>query len=1104
MPPPPATLAAFEGGQTVRALRRLWRATLRPALRVALLLALSVLPARSLAAEPLRDTAAAGLLDLARRAAATGQHEQAHERFDSALRQLRTEFGPRHPDALAAQAGLVAALDALGRSREAVSLAEELLGLRRALQGDDHPDTLAAMSLLATALGSDGRVAESLALDQQVLELRRRTQGDDHDATIEAMLDVAHSLGEVGRHDEQHALNERAVALWLARKGERDPDTLTALNNLAVSTNQVGRPEQALVLARRVLALRRELLGDEHPDTEVSLGNLAHVLAESGRADESAMTTRRVYEARRKRLGDTHPSTLLSLNNLSAALAGAGRLSEALQGLQRLHEAWSAMHGEAHPDSLLALSNLAVVSHRLGQSDSAIAYARRAYELRLRSSGPRHPLTLLAMGNLALALGGDADRAAERLALQQQVLQLQTEVNGPDHPQTLIAVNNLLAGLADAGRHTEASALAAKGLATAQRVLGASHPRSLQLQHNLSDLLSTLGRHVEAADHAEAALEGRRQSLGPRHPDTLQSMLRAARARQALGQLEPALSLAAPFVEGAEALRQQVGLSADQRQTLFGPFAAGYRFFALRQAAAGRVAEAWQLAELGKARTLLEGLGAVRAARGGALPAAQQQALDDLGRQIATYRQRAAAAPAAAARAALEQRRDALSREHEALHQRLAAEYPRFAALQSIKLLQAHELAGRVPVGTVAINWVVSGDEVLALVVDTQGQVSRHQGLPLPGLTELVELIRRAQAWPGPLTDLLAARSQRLWAAADGSLRLRPATAVAAPNELEVHDLDRLGRHLADRLLGPLRSALAGASRWLLSPDGALAQLPFEALPWAGGRVVDHVEIVRTPSMSVHALARQLQDAHARRQGRRTLLALGNPRYGDAVAAAARSPRSPGGAPVLPGRIEQLGMLDTLWAPLPGSEAEVRAVQALVGRDADILLGTEASESRLQALDARGELARYRWLLFAAHGWVSPTQPALSAIVLSLHDRSESADGYLTAAEWPGYSLASDLVVLSACDSGLGPALAGEGVLGLSYALQVAGNANTLLTLWPVDDQATARFVTRLFSRLVDGATPAHALAETQREFARSARWHHPRFWAPFILLGAG
>ena len=93
---------------------------------------------------------------------------------------------------------------------------------------------------------------------------------------------------------------------------------------------------------------------------------------------------------------------------------------------------------------------------------------------------------------------------------------------------------------------------------------------------------------------------------------------------------------------------------------------------------------------------------------------------------------------------------------------------------------------------------------------------------------------------------------------------------------------------------------------------------------------------------------------------------------------------------------------------------------------------------------------------------------------------------------------------MSACDSGVGKVVGGEGVLGLPFALFVAGNVNTLLTLWPVDDRATAEFVAAFFARVKSGATASQSLAATKREFSRHRRWSHPAYWAAFVLVGAG
>ena len=158
----------------------------------------------------------------------------------------------------------------------------------------------------------------------------------------------------------------------------------------------------------------------------------------------------------------------------------------------------------------------------------------------------------------------------------------------------------------------------------------------------------------------------------------------------------------------------------------------------------------------------------------------------------------------------------------------------------------------------------------------------------------------------------------------------------------------------------------------------------------------------------------------------------------------------------------------------------------------------------MQQLNQSGEIKNYQYILMSAHGYLSPNQPALSSIVLGLRNKSPSADGYITATEWSDYNLKSDLTVLSACDSGIGKVINGEGVMGLPFALFVAGNVNTVLSLWPVDDAATALFMETFFKKLKSGETTADALRHTKQYFMQSKEYSNPKYWAPFILVGAG
>jgi len=190
------------------------------------------------------------------------------------------------------------------------------------------------------------------------------------------------------------------------------------------------------------------------------------------------------------------------------------------------------------------------------------------------------------------------------------------------------------------------------------------------------------------------------------------------------------------------------------------------------------------------------------------------------------------------------------------------------------------------------------------------------------------------------------------------------------------------------------------------------------------------------------------------------------------------------------------------WPSLPRAEEEVRGA-ARVFSSSLILNGSEGTEGRMRQLADSGELQRYRIVHFATHAFLSDRSASTSGVVMA-DVGTGPTEGIITAAEWPTYRLGADLVVLSACDTGLGRFFAGEGVVGLPTALLVAGSRSVIVTLWSVADESAADFMPRFYKRLKAGKSPAEALRETKLEFARSkGPYSSPRHWAPYVLYGA-
>jgi hypothetical protein len=360
---------------------------------------------------------------------------------------------------------------------------------------------------------------------------------------------------------------------------------------------------------------------------------------------------------------------------------------------------------------------------------------------------------------------------------------------------------------------------------------------------------------------------------------------------------------------------------------------------------------------------------------------------------------------------------------------------------------------------------------------------------------------------------------------------LPPGQALPAGASKVADPLAALNRYWHDTLVKPVLAAAGPYKRWIISPDKDLALLPFDTLVETfdaagkpGQTLVQTRNITLVQSFAVFALLKQRAADYATLQRPKELLAMGNAVYSGGWAEnrgirrgsgkrgyALRSGDLPDrGYALAPLResAEQNAMKQFVWQNLPGTAHEIQAVSAVfsgkekgAAANVDGYLGPQASEGKLQQLNQAGKLKDYRYLLFSAHGYLAQN-PALSSVVLSQQGNPPEIDGYVTAGEWPLYDMKSDLTVLSACDTGVGRTQAGESVMGLPYALFVAGNKNTLLSLWPVDDDATAEFMRRFFTKLKAGISQPDALRQTKQEFGQHPQWSNPRYWAAFVLYG--
>ncbi len=291
------------------------------------------------------------------------------------------------------------------------------------------------------------------------------------------------------------------------------------------------------------------------------------------------------------------------------------------------------------------------------------------------------------------------------------------------------------------------------------------------------------------------------------------------------------------------------------------------------------------------------------------------------------------------------------------------------------------------------------------------------------------------------------------------------------------------GRHLYDALLGPIREA-GYAKTLVIVRDGELHLVPFDGLRDPSGHyVVDTRTVVYSPSATSYRLLTE-QGRHSRTASN-TLLAMGGIPY-------SISPINKSG---LTRGYDRGGFAD-----LPSSEDEVEVARAAFPKgQSKLLIGTSATEAAFKSAD----LAQYRVIHLAVHGFADSTFPDRAALVL-LSDKPAGEDGFLQASEIVQLHLRADLVVLSACDTAVGPLQGQEGIANLSKAFLLAGAGSVLSTLWQIDDSSSLYLMKRFYAHLSETQSAAAALTAAKRDMLRTfGRNALPYQWAGFTIEGS-
>lgn len=920
------------------------------------------------------------------------------------------------------------------------------------------PGLEAAASALETALvlrrsrGREGLALASALLDRARIEMLRRSVFDaqrirEATSLFEHLAPRSLAYSRCLRQSafgvspgERHRVLEQAVALSDVLHAD-GLDAAANLDELAAWTFPSDRAEP---LARRALAIRERLAPDGREVAESLLG-LGRALGDQGDTRAELHLARRALAILERKAPRGR-----SLRSAHARLAAALLTLGDLEGAETHFRHALDLAAQTSPRSGTAphLNNLAIVLQLRGESEAAEGLLERALAQAEADGQGQSDFAARCLLNLCLVARdrGKTDQAASLCRRSAEIVARQV-------PQYLPAVERHLADVLTAqGQFEEAEKLCRDALARQEKG-DARSSTAAALHHLLGERLLARDQLGPAEDHLTQALRIR-EMRAPESSDTATSAHGLGRVLWRLGRKDEALGRFRQAVTALEVQIQHLGGSAEKRLEFRARYQVIYRDLEELLIELDRHQEAFQTLERSRATGLLALL-AGRTMSFAEVPPeleSEQQRADRAYDRALTRLLSAPESEQVELRKALDEAR---LKQQEA-RARIAAAAPRLAALQSPEPLDLTGVRRSLDPGTL----------LLAFSVGTERSRLYAVG-PGPDEFEVFPL----DANEATLREEVARFREQI-----GLRRGRLLVALRQQSQA-------LGR----RLLGPVADRIQRAERLLIVPDGPLHLLPFGALGLASGRYL--IEAKPVHAISSVSLFAALRRPAGTASPSAAVAGFGSPLY---------PPGREGQSPALVSAVRGGLRLD----PLPWSGREIAALREVSPTATRLFLGQDASEENAKALDRDTRLVH-----FACHGFVDERFPLESGLALSIPGQAKEGgdNGLLQAWEvFEGVRLNADLVTLSACKTGLGKELAGEGLLGLTWAFQYAGARSVLASLWEVNDASTAELMKRFYRYLARGTGKAEALRRAQLDLLRRPATSAPFFWAAFQLSGDG
>jgi len=917
-------------------------------------------------------------------------------------------------------------------------------------QGEERADFVAeaggvyGLDVQAKIKGTTGRYEIRLT-EVRVATERERRLAEAHKLSTQVLeLDIQE------KYDDAISAAERALEIGEKELGPDDSYVGYLLNQLAFSELNKGDYVKALQQYQRALTINQKALGAEHPQTVESIRQLGTTYGAMNQFDKGEELLQRALQLTEKTFGSDHPSVVQCL----LALAGLHlRRSDLTRAEQEFQQAITIIEKNAGADSVsleVPLNNLGMVYNSRKEYDRAEPLLQRAVEITEKNFGPDSPRLGMPLQNLGLI-------AVQKRKDYQHGLEL----------------------------YWRAVRVLEKGV-------GTESPRVAAILNNIANIYKSQGDFPKALEMHQRVYAIFEKSLGRYHGSTLVSLGNIARTYASMGDVPNAIKfqkLTDEVIENNLALNLAIG-SERQKLSYFDSLSERTdRTISLHVNMAPDDPGARDLAVLAilqRKGRVLDAMSDSLAALRERLNSDDQKLLDQLNSTTAQLARLELNRPAEMSVDDFRKQVSVLEDQKENLESEISRRSAEFRAQGGTVTLAA-------------VRKAIPRDAALIEFAVYRPFNPRLDNLEAYGESRYIAYVVREQGgvqWKdlGPTKEIEAKLNAFRQSLVDPERR----------------DVRQLARAVDEQVMQPLRGLLGDARQLLLSVDASFNLIPFAALVDEQGKY-----LVERYSIAYLTSGRDLLRLQVSRQSKSAPVVVADPAFGDPPLINGNEPNGNGASATTKG--PRIDFSRTFFGPLPGVNDEVRALKELFP-NATFLTREQATKTALEKIVAPSVLH------VATHGYFLATPPQTGGTVtatsrgrgasastnnpllrsgLALAGANRDDSGILTAFEASGLNLwGTKLVVLSACDTGLGEIRNGEGVYGLRRALVLAGAESQLMSLWQVSDRSTRDLMIRYYKSLSKGGGRSDSLRQAQLEMLKSKPHNHPYYWASFIQTG--